>query len=253
MSSTLILSPQTSDGKCLFVDKLSGDSQANLTPVRVADCGSTDGQGWDVITAGKHINAPDSMLIVSTLTNACFDFDPRGPAGSQVSLYSCGGSPDGSGSVAASQIFPFDGTRGPLSLRPGNGPGKCLAVKDSVLDIADCHDGDAAQNFTFGGDDTTATAGSTTMVPVTTGLTVAQPTKVTTTRITMIPTHAKSTASESVIATKSQYHGRKTGARSVDTHETKGTTAPATTSTSSDLANYPTDIILVCQPQGPRG
>jgi hypothetical protein len=31
------------------------------------------------------------MLIVSTLTQACFNFDPRRPAGNQVLLFSCGG------------------------------------------------------------------------------------------------------------------------------------------------------------------
>lgn len=165
--SMLTMPPQTSDGKCLFVDKLSGDSRANLTPVKVANCGSTDGQGWDVITSGRHINAADSMLVVSTLTNACLDFDPRGPAGGQVTLYSCGGSPDGSGSVAASQIFPFNGERGPLDLRPINGPGKCLAVNGAVVDIADCNDGDAAQKFTFDDNGTAVTAASTTTEPAT--------------------------------------------------------------------------------------
>lgn len=86
---------QTSDGKCLFVDELSGDFRANLTPIQVADCGATDGQGWDVITQGKHINVANSMLVVSTLTNACFNFDPRRAAGNQVLLFSCGGRADG--------------------------------------------------------------------------------------------------------------------------------------------------------------
>ena len=86
---------QTSDGRCLFVDKLSGDFRANLTPVQIGNCGATDGQGWDIITAGKHIKAANSMLVVSTLTNACFNFDPRRAAGNQVNLFSCGGRADG--------------------------------------------------------------------------------------------------------------------------------------------------------------
>ena len=86
---------QTSDGRCLFVDELSGDFRANLTPIQVATCGATDGQGWDVITSGKHNDAANSMLIVSTLTQACFNFDPRRPAGNQVLLFSCGGRADG--------------------------------------------------------------------------------------------------------------------------------------------------------------
>lgn len=87
---------QTSDGKCLSVDKLSGDFRANLTPVKVAQCGSTDGQGWDIITAGKHIHTPQSMIVVSTTTGACLNFDPRRTAGDQVLLFSCGGRADGS-------------------------------------------------------------------------------------------------------------------------------------------------------------
>ena len=86
---------QTSDGKCLFVDKLSGDFRANLTPIQVADCGSTDGQGWDVITSGKLISGDGGMLVVSTLTQACFNYDPRRAAGNQVILFSCGGRADG--------------------------------------------------------------------------------------------------------------------------------------------------------------
>lgn len=57
----------TSDGRCLFVDLLSGDFRANLTPLQVAACGSTDGQGWDVITAGKHNNQAGAALLVNTL------------------------------------------------------------------------------------------------------------------------------------------------------------------------------------------
>ncbi|ROW12254.1 hypothetical protein VMCG_00160 [Cytospora schulzeri] len=207
---------KTSDGKCLFVDRLSGDSRANLTPVKVANCGSTDGQGWDVITAGKHINMADSMLVVSTLTNACFDFDPRGPVGGQVSLYSCGGSPDGSGSVTASQIFPFNGEHGPLALRPNNGPGKCLSSNGTVVNIAECDDGDVAQKFTFEGNGTAATATSTTTEPaivrsttadsVTAKSSTASP--ISAQSPTATPTATKSTTAEptdteSIIATRS--------------------------------------------------
>lgn len=97
--SKLTTHRQTSDGKCLSVDKLSGDFRANLTPIKVAQCGSADGQGWDVITAGKHISTPQSMLIVSTTTGACLNFDPRRAAGNQVLLFSCGGRADGSQST----------------------------------------------------------------------------------------------------------------------------------------------------------
>lgn len=60
---------KTADGKCLFVDKLSGDFRANLTPIQVAQCGTKDGEGWDVITAGKHNDQAGSALIVSTLVS----------------------------------------------------------------------------------------------------------------------------------------------------------------------------------------
>ena len=58
---------KTSDEQCLFVDELSGDFRANLTPIQVAACDGSAGQLWDIITAGKHNDQPGSMLIVSTL------------------------------------------------------------------------------------------------------------------------------------------------------------------------------------------
>ena len=60
---------QSSDGQCLFVDELSGDFRANLTPIQVAACDGSAGQSWDVITAGKHDDQPGTMLIVSTLVS----------------------------------------------------------------------------------------------------------------------------------------------------------------------------------------
>lgn len=58
---------KTTTGQCLSVDELSGDFRANLTPVLSAPCNGTDGQKWDVITAGKHIDAPNAMLVVSSV------------------------------------------------------------------------------------------------------------------------------------------------------------------------------------------
>ncbi|KAK4222066.1 hypothetical protein QBC38DRAFT_520305 [Podospora fimiseda] len=142
---------KTSDGKCLFVDELSGDFRANLTPIEIADCGSTDGQGWDVITAGEHIEGNNVALIVSTKTQACFNFDPRRAAGNQVLLFSCGGRADGGGDVTNSQLFAFNGGAGPLSLQPQNENGQfCLTAKGNAIDIATCNDGDNSQSFTFG-------------------------------------------------------------------------------------------------------
>ncbi|KAI3320405.1 hypothetical protein HD806DRAFT_231403 [Xylariaceae sp. AK1471] len=141
---------KTADDRCLFVDELSGDFRANLTPIQIADCGSTDGQNWDVITSGKHNNAANSMIIVSTLTNACFNFDPRRPAGNQVLLFSCGGRADGGGDVTDSQLFPFNGGAGPLSFSPENQEDSCITASNNVLDIAPCESGDLNQLFTFG-------------------------------------------------------------------------------------------------------
>jgi hypothetical protein len=56
---------KTSNGQCLFVDELSGDFRANLTPIQVGDCDGSDNQAWDVITEGKHNDQAGSTLIVS--------------------------------------------------------------------------------------------------------------------------------------------------------------------------------------------
>ncbi|KAL2206228.1 hypothetical protein CC79DRAFT_1322706 [Sarocladium strictum] len=141
----------TSDGRCLSVDELSGDFRANLTPVQVVDCGSTDGEGWDIITSGTHNDRDGQMLVVSTLTQACLNFDPRRAAGNQVLLFSCGGRADGGGEVATSQLFAFDGQGGPLALTPDNANGQCLTSNGAALDIAACASGDANQSFTIGG------------------------------------------------------------------------------------------------------
>ncbi|KAI1465124.1 uncharacterized protein F4812DRAFT_466578 [Daldinia caldariorum] len=149
---------RTSDGRCLFVDELSGDFRANLTPIQVAECGATDGQEWDIITAGKHNNAENSMLVVSTLTNACFNFDPRRAAGDQVILFSCGGRADGGGEVTDSQLFPFDGSDGPLTFSPKNDQQSCFTVKGDAVDVAPCVAGSSDQTFTF--DDAPASVSS---------------------------------------------------------------------------------------------
>ncbi|KAI0597564.1 hypothetical protein F4775DRAFT_559698 [Biscogniauxia sp. FL1348] len=170
---------KTSDGRCLFVDKLSGDFRANLTPIQLGECGSTDGQGWDIVTSGKHNNVANSMLIVSTLTNACFNFDPRRPTGNQVILFSCGGRADGSGEVTDSQLFPFNGDSGPLSLSPMNDPSSCFTVEGDAVGVGACADGNVNQTFTFSGSQgNAADAGnitsSTTSFSTTTQLTITQ-------------------------------------------------------------------------------
>ncbi|APA15118.1 hypothetical protein sscle_14g098880 [Sclerotinia sclerotiorum 1980 UF-70] len=149
----------TSSGQCLFVDELSGDFRANLTPVQVAACDGSNGQLWDVLTSGKHNDVAGSMLVVNTLTQACLNFDPRRAAGNTVIMFSCGGRADGDGLVTNSQLFPFNGTSGPLTLSPGNAPGTCLsATTANVLDEAPCDESDFSQTFTFGASNTSADA-----------------------------------------------------------------------------------------------
>ncbi|ESZ90046.1 hypothetical protein SBOR_9575 [Sclerotinia borealis F-4128] len=141
----------TSSGQCLFVDELSGDFRANLTPIQVAACDGSTGQLWDVLTSGEHNNVSGSMLVVNTLTQACLNFDPRRAAGNTVIMFSCGGRADGDGIVTDSQLFPFNGTPGPLTLSPENASGTCLSVTAAnVLDQAPCDGTNSSQTFTFG-------------------------------------------------------------------------------------------------------
>ncbi|TVY59414.1 hypothetical protein LCER1_G000599 [Lachnellula cervina] len=143
---------KTGDGRCLFIDELSGDFRANLDPIQVAACDGSAGQSWDVITAGAHDNVAGTMLLVSTLTQACMNFDDRRAPGNQVIMFSCGGRADGGGAVTPSQLFNFTGGAGPLALQPQSGANVCLAVTSTnVLDQAPCAAGDATQSFSFGG------------------------------------------------------------------------------------------------------
>ncbi|KIW47564.1 uncharacterized protein PV06_00252 [Exophiala oligosperma] len=199
---------KTSTGQCLFVDELSGDFRANLTPIEVGTCDGSDGQLWDVITAGKHDDQPGTMLIVSTLTQACFNFDPRRAAGNQVILFSCGGRADGSGSVTDSQLFPFAGSAGPQSFSPVNSPGTCLTVSGAVLDQTACDATDANQSFTFGDVISASTAvASASLTSATTAVEVVSPTSTSGLEIETItsppttsPTAAASTTSASVVS-----------------------------------------------------
>ncbi|RFU35045.1 hypothetical protein B7463_g1308, partial [Scytalidium lignicola] len=157
---------KTSNGQCLFVDLLSGDFRANLNPIQVGNCDGSTGQAWDVITAGKHNNVAGAMLVVNTLTQACMNFDPRRAAGDQAIMFSCGGRADGSGQVTSSQLFPFSGGSGPLSLSPENQSGTCFTVSGDVIDVASCNSADANQSFTFGGSEASSTpAASSVSVP----------------------------------------------------------------------------------------
>ncbi|ETI22495.1 hypothetical protein G647_06570 [Cladophialophora carrionii CBS 160.54] len=184
---------KTSDGQCLFVDPLSGDFRENLTPIQVGACDGSQAQEWDVITAGKHNNVAGSALIVSGLTQACFNFDPRRAAGNQVLLFSCGGRADGGGVVTDSQLFPFSGGAGPLAFTPENAPGSCFTVKGAVIDIAACDSADPSQSFTLG-DTAPAASGP----PATTAEVASEGASVAT--VTVSPTPAES-ATSSALAT----------------------------------------------------
>ncbi|TVY44302.1 hypothetical protein LOCC1_G005055 [Lachnellula occidentalis] len=155
---------KTGDGRCLFIDELSGDFRANLNPIQVAACDGSAGQSWDVITAGAHDNVAGTMLLVNTLTQACMNFDDRRAPGNQVIMFSCGGRADGGGTVVPSQLFNFTGGAGPLALQPQSGANVCLAVTSAnVLDQAPCAAGDDTQSFSFGGANSSG-AGATTSV-----------------------------------------------------------------------------------------
>ncbi|KAK7902725.1 hypothetical protein LTR67_002371 [Exophiala xenobiotica] len=176
----------TSDGQCLFVDELSGDFRANLTPIQVGVCDGSDGQLWDVITAGKHDDQPGTMLMVSTLTQACFNFDPRRAAGNQVLLFSCGGRADGGGTVTDSQLFPFNGSAGPQSFSPENAPGTCLTVSGAVIDQTACNAAYPNQSFTFGGAAASSAAN------------IAAPTTTTTVAVESSPIASSNTAAATI-------------------------------------------------------
>ncbi|EOO00637.1 putative iron-sulfur protein [Phaeoacremonium minimum UCRPA7] len=76
------------NGQCLFVDPTAGDFRENLIPVALVDCGGTPNEKWDVITAGKHNNAADSAIIVSSLMQGCISFDGRRAEGDTVTMFS---------------------------------------------------------------------------------------------------------------------------------------------------------------------
>ncbi|KAL8800851.1 MAG: hypothetical protein Q9182_004871 [Xanthomendoza sp. 2 TL-2023] len=141
------VSLKAADGSCLFIDPKAGDFRQNLIPVQTKPCDGSSNESFDIITAGKHISKEGGMLIVSTETQGCLNFDPRRAAGDQVILFSCGGRAGGEGIETDSQIFTF--TPGqvsmPLALKKDKGP--CLAVSGGKLGSASCT-GDAEQNFT---------------------------------------------------------------------------------------------------------
>ncbi|KAL8915010.1 MAG: hypothetical protein Q9171_000450 [Xanthocarpia ochracea] len=142
------VSLKASDGTCLSVDPTAGDFRQNLIPVQTTACDSSANQKFDIITAGKHISQEGGMLVVSTATQGCLNFDPRRAAGDQVILFSCGGRADGDGKETDSQIFSFTAGQTSLPLALKNEAETCLNIDDGKLGSAECN-GEASQDFTL--------------------------------------------------------------------------------------------------------
>ncbi|KAK7752549.1 hypothetical protein SLS62_005517 [Diatrype stigma] len=139
---------QASDGRCLFIDPTAGDFRQNLIPISLVRCGGTPNEKFDVITTGKHNNAPNSALLVSSLMNGCISFDGRRKAGDTVTIFSCGGRADGSGETNNGQLFPYiSGTA--LTLAPSNeGNATCVFPGEERLTSGPCTEEDS-QVFTI--------------------------------------------------------------------------------------------------------
>lgn len=60
--------------------------------------------------------------------------------------------------MTTAQLFPGDGSTGPLTLAPESQPASCFTVKGNSIEIADCEDGNESQTFTFD-DGTTSNTG----------------------------------------------------------------------------------------------
>ncbi|KAI1206629.1 uncharacterized protein F4807DRAFT_228113 [Annulohypoxylon truncatum] len=237
---------RTSDGRCLFVDELSGDFRANLTPVQVAECDSTDGQGWDVITAGKHNNVQGSALIVSTLTNACFNFDPRRASGNQVILFSCGGRADGGGDVTDSQLFPFNSSTGPITFTPENDLQSCFAVKGNVIDVAPCAAGNSEQQFTFSG--SAPTGQTTTQVSQTVTVTATSQSSSTT-----LITSASETTSSPAVTTDAAVGGIPNPTESVPVSRAGGVLQPTAVAEAQERDDTATRAFTAVSIKAPNG
>jgi len=142
---------KSANGQCLFINPTAGDFRENLIPIQLQACDGSENTKFDFITAGKHNNAANSTLVVSSLTNGCLNFDPRRAAGDTVIMFSCGGRADGGGQVTNSQLFAFTAGENSLRLQPENGNGAVCLVPDASgrLDQAACST-DPSQIFTIG-------------------------------------------------------------------------------------------------------
>ncbi|KAL9017254.1 MAG: hypothetical protein Q9185_005419 [Variospora sp. 1 TL-2023] len=137
---------KTNDGRCLSVDPAAGDFRQNLIPVQVQACSGGEGEKWDIITEGEHIEQDGAMLV----TQGCLNFDPRRAAGDQVILFSCGGRADGGGKVTDSQEYAFDQGSASQQLSPLSEDGVCLVADGVKLASAACSDGAEGQLFSIG-------------------------------------------------------------------------------------------------------
>jgi hypothetical protein len=142
---------KSANGQCLFIDPTAGDFRENLIPIQLKACDGSANEQFDFITAGKHNNAANSTLVVSSLTNGCLNFDNRRAAGDTVIMFACGGRADGQGQVTNSQLFTFTAGETSLRLQPENGNGAVCLVPNASgrLDQAACST-DPAQLFTIG-------------------------------------------------------------------------------------------------------
>ncbi|RAL63642.1 hypothetical protein DID88_003685 [Monilinia fructigena] len=138
-------------GQCLFIDPTAGDFRQNLIPMTLQACDGSQNQAWDIVTSGKHNNVAGSVLVVSSLTQGCLNFDPRRAAGDTVIMFSCGGRADGDGLVTTSQLFPFTEGQTSILLAPENGNNAtCLAANAAgKLDSTTCSSDTSSQSFTI--------------------------------------------------------------------------------------------------------
>ncbi|KAL8950584.1 MAG: hypothetical protein Q9222_003393 [Ikaeria aurantiellina] len=143
------VSVKAADGTCLFVDPTAGDFRQNLIPVQMKACDGSANEQFDIITAGKHIDQAGGMLVVSTQTQGCLNFDPRRAANDQVIIFSCGGRADGEGEATDSQIFSFTAGQKSQPLALKSDATACLVPASGKLGSAGCS-GASGQAFTIG-------------------------------------------------------------------------------------------------------
>ncbi|KAL8992131.1 MAG: hypothetical protein Q9169_007345 [Polycauliona sp. 2 TL-2023] len=145
---------KTADGKnCLTILPKCGDFRHNLIPLQAQTCdGTNENQKFEIVTKSKHISEDGGMLLVSSSTNGCLDFN-AGRKGKEVTMFSCGGRAGGEGEESNSQIFSFAGSQAgiPLTLKKSSEESSetCLAVEDGgKLGFATCGGG-GEQSFTL--------------------------------------------------------------------------------------------------------